>query len=246
MRSHLRISVVSLAVALFSLAASAFAAQPAASMAFRHVNVIPMDRDRVLTDQTVVITGDRITALGREGQVKIPKGARQIEATGLYLIPGLTDAHVHLLSPIEFALYLANGVTTVFNLDGRNAHLLWRKQVASGEMLGPTIFTTGPIFQKQRTAEEDVKLVDEQATAGYDTVKVYNQVSKEEYPALIAEAKRKNLLLMGHVARGTGFEATLKAGQSMAHLEEFTYTAFITRRIPAARSGLRRPQSAAS
>lgn len=193
---------------------------------FLHVNVIPMDREKVAVDQTVVTQGGRIVQIGDFRTVKIPPKARRIDAKGKYLIPGLADAHVHLQSQVEFALYLANGVTTVFNLDGRPGHLLWRHQVAAGTVLGPTIYSTGPIFHQKRTPEEDVRLVDAQAAAGYDAIKVYNEVSKEEYPALISEARSKNLLLMGHVARGPGFEMTLQSGQSIAHLEEIMYTYF--------------------
>ena len=203
--------------------ASTHAAQPCA---FVHVNVIPMDQERILGDQTVVVKDGRIAEIGPSKAVKIPPGACRIDAKGSYLVPGLTDAHVHLYSVNEFPLYLANGVTTVFNLDGRPAHLLWRKRVASGDLLGPTIVTAGPLFGRAHTADEAVRLVDEQADAGYDAVKVYNQVSKEEYPALIAEAKRRNLLLIGHVARGPDFEMTIHSGQSIAHLEEFLYTYF--------------------
>ena len=196
------------------------------AIVFLHANVIPMDREQVVEDQTVVIEGGRIVQIGDSKTVQVPAGAQRIDATGKYLIPGLADAHVHLQSRVEFAVYLANGVTTVFNLDGRPGHLLWRKQVAAGNVLGPTIFTTGPIFHEKRTATEDGHLVDAQAAAGYDAIKVYNEVSKEEYPALISEAKSKNLLLMGHVARGPGFEMTLQSGQSIAHLEEVMYTYF--------------------
>jgi len=198
----------------------------ASAIAFVHVNVIPMDRETVLEDQTVIVEGGTIAAVGPAADTAIPSGARQIAARGKYLIPGLTDAHVHLQSPTEFPLYLANGVTTVFNLDGRPAHLLWRKKIASGEMQGPTIFTTGPIIDKAPQADEAARMVDEQAALGYDGVKIYNGVSKEAYPALIAEAKRKKLLLMGHVARKPDFEMTLASGQSIAHLEEYTYTFF--------------------
>ncbi len=198
----------------------------AAAIAFLHVNVIPMDQERVLRDQTVVIESGRIARIGAVKTTTVPPGAQKIDGRGKYLIPGLVDMHVHLQSQIEFPLYLANGVTTVFNLDGRPAYLHWRDLVARREIAGPTIFTTGPMFRQKRTGEEDIKLVDEQAAAGYDAIKVYNEVSKEEYPALIAEAKRKNLLLMGHVARGPGFAATLQAGQSIAHLEEVIYTNF--------------------
>jgi cytosine/adenosine deaminase-related metal-dependent hydrolase len=185
-----------------------------------------MNEERLLSDQTVVILNGTIRQIGPSKTVVVPRGACKIEAKGKFLIPGLVDAHVHLLSPNELPLYLANGVTTVFNLDGHAAHLLWRKKIAGGEMVGPTIFTTGPIFERPRTAEEDVRLVDQQADAGYDGVKIYNPVSKAEYPALIAEAKKRNLLLMGHVARGPDFEMTVRSGQSIAHLEEFTYTFF--------------------
>jgi imidazolonepropionase-like amidohydrolase len=225
-----RITPLVLSISLFlGLPAVSIAdnAKPSAqSCAFVHANVIPMNEERPLPDQTVVVENGRITQIGPAKTVIIPRGACRIDAKGKFLIPGLADAHVHLLSPNEFPLYLANGVTTVLNLDGHPAHLFWRKQIARGETVGPTIFTTGPIFERARTAEEDVRMVDEQADAGYDGVKIYNPVSKEEYPALIAEAKKRNLLLMGHVARGPDFEMTVQSGQSIAHLEEFTYTFF--------------------
>lgn len=181
-------------IALFlaaTLAAGDVARREATPCAFIHANVISMAQDAVLSDQTVVVQNGRIAKIGPSGKVNIPRGACKIDARRKYLMPGLADAHVHLLSPNELPLYLANGVTTVFNLDGHPAHLLWRKQIAAGAMVGPTIFTTGPLFAQARTAEEDVRLVDEQADAGYEGVKIYNQVSKAEYPALIAEAKRE-------------------------------------------------------
>jgi hypothetical protein len=79
---------------------------------------------------------------------------------------------------------------------------------------------------RARPPEEAVRLVDEIAAAGYDGVKIYNHVSKAEYPALIAVAKRRHLLLMGHIPREPDLEMTLAAGQSVAHADEFVYTAF--------------------
>jgi imidazolonepropionase-like amidohydrolase len=225
-RLHCRFALPILACAVLSLAAFAANNGNDLTLVFMHVNVVPMNRETVLERQMVLVRNGRIVAIGPGDTVDVPAYARRIEAAGRYLIPGLTDAHVHLLSPTEFALYLANGVTTVFNLNGRPAHLAWKKEVATGELLGPTIFTAGPTFDRPHTAEEAVRMVDEQAALGYDAVKIYNQVSKAEYSALIAEAKRKNLLLMGHVAREPDFAMTLAAGQSIAHLEEFTYTYF--------------------
>lgn len=199
-------------------------------IAIVHVNVVPMNRETVLHDQTVIVRNGKIETTGVAKTTVVPKDAHLIEGGGKYLIPGLTDSHVHLQTPVEFAVYLANGVTTVFNLDGRPAHLLWREKITKGEMVGPTIYSTGPIFFETVSAEDAVRRVDEQWAAGYDAVKIYNGVSKEAYGPLIAEAKKKNMLLMGHIARKPDFEATLDAGQSIAHLEEYTYTFFNPKR----------------
>ncbi len=201
-----------------------------AQIAITNVSVIPMDHNEVLKNQTVLVEGDKITAVGPAKSAKIPPGAQIINGHGKFLIPGLVDSHVHLLSPDQLPLYVANGVTTVFNLEGRRAHLSWRKQVADGKLVGPTIFTAGPIFFGSRTVETGVKTVDQQAEAGYDAFKVFNQVSAEVYPAVAAEAKQKKLLLIGHIPRGVGAEAAVEAGQSVAHADEFLYTYFNPKR----------------
>lgn len=212
------------AVAAMLFAAAAGAAD--APVAFVHANVVPMDSERVLADHTVVASEGRITAVGPSATTPVPKGATVVEAGGLYLVPGLCDMHVHVYVPQELTLYAVAGVTTVFNLDGRPAHLAWRRRIADGKLLGPTIYSAGPTFNRPRTAQEAVAEVDRQAAAGYDAVKIYNQVSAAEYPALMAEAKKKGLVLVGHVPREPGFAATLQAGQSIAHAEEYVYTFF--------------------
>ncbi|MCP4419650.1 MAG: amidohydrolase family protein [Chloroflexi bacterium] len=114
--------------------------------AFVNVNVIPMDSERVLENQTVVVENGRITTIGAVDEVTVPDGAEIVEGNGAYLMPGLADMHVHLNSdpdPNSLQLYLAQGVTTVRNFNSIPKHLEWREQVASGELLGPTILTSG-------------------------------------------------------------------------------------------------------
>jgi imidazolonepropionase-like amidohydrolase len=202
------------------------AAPAAESWAFVDVTVIPMDRERELAHQTVLVEGGRIVAVEPAGKLPLPAGARRIDGRGRWLVPGLVDAHVHLTSSVELPLYVANGVTTVFNLNGRPAHLDWRTRIAAGELLGPAIVTTGPTFATSHSAGEAAGLVEAQAAAGYDGVKVYNQVGAAEYPALAAAAHRLHLLFTGHVPRGPGFEAAMRAGQSIAHAEEYMYSWF--------------------
>ncbi len=211
---------------LFLLAILPAGAHASGTTAFVGVDVIPMRAERVLRGQTVIVEGGTITEIGPAGAVKVPAGAAVIPGGGRYLIPGLTDAHVHLFSRPELALYLANGVTTVFNLNGRPAHLVWRDETRNGKTIGPAIYNAGPTFMSRHSPDEAVRLVDEHAAAGYDAVKIYNQVGREELGPLTVEAKKKNLLLVGHVAREPGFEATLRAGVSIAHAEELVYTFF--------------------
>jgi cytosine/adenosine deaminase-related metal-dependent hydrolase len=194
--------------------------------AFVNVNVVTMERDEVLPNRTVIVREGRISQIGPTASTKIPAGAQRLDGQGKYLMPGLVDMHVHLHSTLEFPLYLANGVTTVYNLNGRPAHLAWRDRVARGELIGPTIYTCGPTIRSAQTAAEARQLVEEQARAGYDSIKIYNGVSTEAYETLIAEAKRHNLLYVGHIPRAPGLEGVLKAGQAIAHAEEYIYTFF--------------------
>jgi cytosine/adenosine deaminase-related metal-dependent hydrolase len=120
-------------------------AQDTETKAFVNVNVIPMDTERVLEEQTVIVQGDRILEIGPVGTVSVPSGAQVIEGNGGFLIPGLTDTHVHLLDNQDaLTLYLANGVTTIrdpnSNYVGTGPAILnAREQIATGKMLGPTI-----------------------------------------------------------------------------------------------------------
>ncbi|MEZ4623194.1 MAG: amidohydrolase family protein [Caldilineaceae bacterium] len=122
-------------------------AQETQTTAFVNVNVVPMTTEALLVNQTVIVEGDRITAIGPAAEVAVPAGAEVINGNGAYLMPGLADMHTHLVfdsDPNHMSLYLAQGVTTIRNLSGLPMHLEWRDKVASGQLLGPTIYTSGP------------------------------------------------------------------------------------------------------
>ena len=89
-------------------------AQDSNMIAFVNVNVIPMDTERVLEAQTVIVRGDRIVEVGAADAVSVPSDAQVIDGSGKYLIPGLTDAHVHIFENQDaLTLFVANGITTV-------------------------------------------------------------------------------------------------------------------------------------
>ena len=117
------------------------------TIVFDGVSVVPMDSERVVADQAVVVDGDRITWIGPVGQAEIPSGAVRVDGRGKYLMPGLADMHCHPGAEDDLLLLVVFGVTTTRNLEGMPRHVRWRDRVAAGELLGPTIFTTGPIVE---------------------------------------------------------------------------------------------------
>lgn len=129
--------------------ASASPDQPG-MFAIKNVGVLPMDRERVLAGQTVIVERGVIARLSAAADVRIPEGATIIDGTGRFLIPGLIDAHVHLSFFTEeqqrtiLTIFVLTGVTTVVNLKGTPQVLELRSAVANGDVFGPTLYTVGP------------------------------------------------------------------------------------------------------
>ena len=210
------------------------------TVAFLNVNIVPMSEEQVLRDQTVIIRDGRIVEVGSASTAKVPKDAVRIDGRGKYLMPGLVDMHTHVTDDVaegtplatdngELLLYIANGVTTVRNMKGQPKHLQWRKQIAGGEILGPTLYTCGPTVLGLQDREEARRIVNDQARAGYDCIKVYSPPdwSKEAYESLITTAKALKISAVGHFPRNLPLEVALTTGQaSVDHAEEFLYTYF--------------------
>jgi len=208
------------------------------TIAFVDVTVVPMDSDRLLPHSTVVVADGRITAVGSVRKIRIPKGAEKIDGRGKFLMPGLADMHVHLnirgadglLKNEDYAtLFIANGVTTVRNMWGNPDVLALRKAIDEGKILGPHIYTTGPItdgnppvtprYRVVETAQQADEAVVSDKQAGYDAVKVYDRLSPEAYAAIIAAARRVGLPVYGHVPDKVGVEKVLEARQdSIEHV----------------------------
>ena len=200
--------------------------------AFVDVNVVPMDRERVLHDQTVVIRGSRISEIGDSSAVVVPDGAMRIDGRGRFLMPGLSDMHAHIQSEDNLTLFAANGVTTIRNMFGGRKELDWRARTAEGTLFGPTIYTSGPILDGDppffesspvlTTAEEARQEVLAEKAAGYDFLKVYPGLTAEVYDALMVEARKAELPVVGHVP--VGLMHVLDAGQrSIEHLFGFEW-----------------------
>jgi imidazolonepropionase-like amidohydrolase len=208
-----------------------------ASVVVTDVNVVPMDRERVLAHRTVVVTDGVVARIGPAGSVKAPKGAVRVDGRGKYLLPGLVDFHVHLQSPDELLTYLAHGVTSVVNLNGAPRFLEWRAAAARPEFAGARLFTSGPTldgfppttakFVALATPEAGRAAVAAQKKAGYDLVKVYASVPPDVLEAMTAEGRAQGLAVVGHVSRLVGSVKAMRSGEAMiAHGEEFLMDLF--------------------
>lgn len=220
-------------VLLLLLSASGFAQELVSNrqraIVFRGVNVIPMDRERVINNQTVVVRDGKIVALGNA--VSVPADALVIDARGKYLTPGWAEMHAHVppiddIEPMKdvLMLYLTNGITTIRGMLGHPRHLELRSKINSGEILGPHFYATGPSFNGQsvKTAQRGAEMVREQKAAGYDYLKLHPGLTKETFPAIARTAQEVGIPFVGHVSFNVGVWRAIEANySSIDHLDGF-------------------------
>src|SRR5712691_860557 len=221
-------------VFVLSTCALAQGLQPT-TVAFTNVNVLPPDHAGVEQDQTVLVRGDRIAEVGSRSEIKVPSDAVVIDGAGQYLVPGLTDSHVHVPgTPVmrtrddfgDAPIYLAYGVTTVVNLGGSPMVLEWRKRVDAGTLLGPAIYTAGPFVNEPRvnTPDEVERDIVTQAQLGYDLIKFHELLgttaglSLPAYRRMVETARRIGIPLIGHAPANLGIDEMLRERQSIAHM----------------------------
>jgi imidazolonepropionase-like amidohydrolase len=215
-------------------------AAAAQTTAFVDVNVIPMDRERVIANQTVIVRNGVIAEIGDVAKVKVPNNAVTVDAKGKYLIPGLVDMHTHLLSdgdeypdsiaPDELRVMVANGVTTVRFMIGTPELLRLRAQSAAGEIAAPTIYVASPHLTGReqgnnylvKTPDEARDAVRRSKAAGYDFIKVTTFVPSLVYDSAVDEAAKLGIRVVGHAdSRFVGVERAWKARQQIEHLDGY-------------------------
>lgn len=203
--------------------------------AFVHVNVVPMDRERVLADQTVIVEGDKIVAMG--SRLPVPEHAQVVDGhKTAYLSPGLADMHTHSETQNDLAVYLASGVTTALHMGGARAGFVDSivPAVNRGAIPGPHVYTSFKVDGSPdynafviKTPAEARAMVGLAKTNRYDFIKVYVGLTPDAFSALAEEGRRLAMPLVGHGASAVRLERQLAEGQVLiAHAEEFFYTFF--------------------
>ena len=208
----------------------------AGDIAVTKVHVIDMTSEQTRDNYTVMVRDGRITALGPASEIDVPASIEAIDGSGAYLMPGLADMHVHTSGiPLAYSLFLANGITTIRETSGMAKYLEWSRGVEEGEILGPTIYTTGPTLHGSSseeprgnpdavltTADEIRTEVANQYEAGYRILKLYDFLSAEAFRAAMEEAKARGMYTVGHVPYSVGIEGVTEAGMDeLAHIHSF-------------------------
>jgi hypothetical protein len=204
--------------------------------AFTHVNLVPMTSEVIVKDQTVLVEGARIVAVGGSGALRIPQDAQVINGNGAYLMPGLADMHMHTRQawdhrdvwPVHpLHLYLANGVTTIRDFAPQGSRLTyvleWRDEIRAGIRDGPAILASGKLLYAS-PLDDPAGVVRRNYDLGFDFVKLYSYLSPEDYHEAMTAAKELGMYSSGHIPYAVGLEGVLHEDMDeVAHVEELLF-----------------------
>lgn len=216
--------------------------------AIKNVNVISMTSSNVvLENATVVISNNLIQSINKA----IPQNATIIDGKGKWLMPGLIDMHVHLATDVifgekkptqlpDFAFsiqdimtpFIANGVTTIFELNSSMETYSQKKDIERGYLIGPRMALAALIDggegtgRRVNTPEDGRQAVRDAKIEGYDFIKIYAYLNVETYFAIVDEASKLGIKTVGHIPDFTGKwklkDAFVKGFDMVAHAEELT------------------------
>ena len=185
---------------------------PEGKIAFTNARIITMNGDEVIENGTIVVDGNRITAVG--ANVDIPADATVMDASGKTIMPGIVDVHAHLgnfrlgVSPQQQWEYMANlayGVTTAHDPSSNTEMVFSHSEaIKAGHMIGPRIYSTGIIlygadgdFKAEINSYDDAYFALKRTKAfGAFSVKSYNQPRREQRQQVMKAAKELEMLVV--------------------------------------------------
>lgn len=205
------------------------------SIGLKNINLLSSGGDYFYTGNIVLQNGFIQTITPTDSLIP---NINYIEASGKYLIPGLIDTHVHLRnSKNDLFLYLANGVTTVFEMFGNDTHIKWKNDVKNGSV-SPDIFVASrkvgsregirPIYEDWKGGEINIQskkdiasVIQSHKQAGFDAIKISNTLNPELYNTLVSEANNQQIPVFGHLPDEVSLEKIYSLGQvQIAHVDE--------------------------
>jgi imidazolonepropionase-like amidohydrolase len=213
-----------------------FVSVDAPVVALTHVRLVDGSGQPAKDDQTIVIDGARIRAVGRAAEVQVPADAKVMDLSGHTIIPGIIGLHDHMyysspvggsMRPMLFSyprLFLAAGVTTIRTTGSVDSYqeLNLKAAIGKGEMPGPDIHVTGPYLQGQpgqypaamhplKDPEDARRMVKYWAQEGVTWFKAYTTLTRAELGAAIDEAHKNGIKVTAHLC-SVGFREAVELG----------------------------------
>lgn len=199
------------------------------TLVFDHVNIIPMDKERILYDHRVIVVDDKITRIEPSSSKLKVKPDRTIESAGQFMIPGLSDTHYHQNGnsieedDLQYKLLIANGVTSVLDMGewGEQDAIATRYRANKKSTLSPFFATVGPQLDDNniKTPEDAIKMVQFHKERGYDFIKIHGNIAEDAYLTLLDKAEIAGIPTVGHTQRDKPFELALRMA-SIVHAED--------------------------
>jgi len=225
--------------------------RPAGALVLKGARLFDPETGAVRPGTTVVIAGNRVQAVGRDGEVPVPAGAEVVDARGKMLLPGLWDMHQHFNDGAGL-LDLAAGVTTGRDLGNDPDFVLdLKRRWETGEALGPRVVLggvvdgPGPYASPTRmlvdTEEKARATVDYYADRGFVQMKIYSSLDPKLVPPVVAEAHRRGMRVSGHIPNGMTAEQAVREGFDEIQHVNFLFLNFmpgIDTRTPARMSAV--------
>jgi len=221
---------------------------PAATLVFRGARLFDSKQAAAAPGMTVVVSGNRIVAVGADGSVPIPPGAEVVDAAGKTLLPGLFDMHAHP-SPDDGMLHLLAGVTSIRDMaaePGKTAELsAWETGDAAGPRVvfagiidgpGPFQGPTKTLVANEAEARDAVRRI---AEAKFAQVKIYSSVKPELVPVIASAAHAAGLRVSGHVPAFMTAEQAVRAGYDEIQHMNMLFLNFMADRVPDTRGPAR-------
>ncbi len=215
------------------------------------VHLIPIVPEGVLKNQTLLVRNQRIVAMGDTASVKIPTDAIHLDVKNKFVMPGLSDMHVHLDGERDLLLMLRHGVTRVRNMSentkvarmaGSPVMPVLKKKVQAREVTGPMLYNCGPILDGSppkhaltrviETPEEAKAAVKYTVDKGFDCIKVYDHLSADRFEEIVQLAHQMNMPVLGHVPDAVGWKRAIETLKSIEHLSGYIDSNTAQYRVP--------------
>lgn len=204
-------------------------AQQRADLVIENITIVDIATAELLESQTILIADGVFVGVDNAGSVNVESSVPSVDGQNLYGIPGLADMHVHLDAD-DLNLYIANGITTVLDMNGSPDAIAMRSRIEDGSLLGPRVYMSSPLlagtaqnfaYQLVANAEQSRQAVLDSYAAGYDFIKVYDGLSEAAYSAMVVTARALGMPLLGHIPQEVGLQRVLDDQQlSIEHVEQ--------------------------